>query len=128
MRKPYNRFSDDQFKRLLALLEVCHREFPRAFPRQGEGDVIPLKLGIDIDLTRALQEKGIDASRKAVRRLLSYWTVRGFYLRSMAKGTIRIGLDGVQEGDVDENSRSVAVMKILQREQSKKQPKKSVAA
>src|SRR5436305_14469272 len=88
-----------QVRRRVRLEELAKR-FPAAFG----GDARPLKKGIHDDLMTRIG----DADRRLLRRELGFHTSRRSYLEALAKGGIRINLEGVPAGDVTPEEQAAA--------------------
>lgn len=103
------RFTQAQFQDLIANIDTCNLLFPRAFPKRISGlPVYPLKVGIGKELHAALVAAGNEISMIAVRRLLSHWCSRAFYLKSFKHAVHRIDLNGEPAGEITGLQRSIA--------------------
>jgi hypothetical protein len=74
------------------------------------GDMpMPLKIGIDHDIAALL---GAEARRKTLGRFLARWTRRADYLRAIASGGPRFGLDGHPAGLVTADQAETATASL----------------
>lgn len=103
-----NRLNPTQFQGIFDNIDTCNRLFPKAFPKKGAEKVMPLKVGIAGELRTALADAGHEISMKAVRRLLTYWCSRNFYLKSFKRADFRIDLAGNPAGEVTDQQRVIA--------------------
>lgn len=81
-------------KSAIAAIEVFQEHFPVAFPDKSSPDLRPLTKGIDAQIKDALEEKGVNLSRTAIRLGLSRWCRRLHYINCVIKSSHRINLDG----------------------------------
>lgn len=111
-----HRFNQTQYNELFANIDLCNSLFPKAFPKRASGvQAQPLKIGINADLSVALREAGHDVSMKAIRRLLTHWCSRNFYLKGFKKAEHRIDLNGEPAGLITELEKGIAKQKYQER-------------
>jgi sRNA-binding protein len=73
----------------LALITTLTERFPKAFPADPQA-IKPLKIGIDADIRKACPE----LNEKLLRQVLAGHTQRYSYLKALARGGLRIDLQG----------------------------------
>lgn len=83
----------------------------RGFPAFGDPPR-PLAIGVDRQIRDAL---GGRYRRKAIGRVLAWWTRLPEYIAAVAAGGQRINLDGSNAGDVSEAHRKKAVEQLTRR-------------
>lgn len=110
-----HRMTQAQYQEVFANIDICNSLFPKTFPKRGGAQVNPLKVGIAKELQIALAEAGHDVSMNAIRRLLTYWCSRNFYLKSFKKVVTRIDLAGDPAGAITEDQRSIAKLTLTER-------------
>lgn len=110
-----HRITQAQYQEVFANIDICNALFPKTFPKRGGAQVKPLKVGIAKELQAALAASGHDVSMNAIRRLLTYWCSRNFYLKSFKKAVNRIDLAGEPAGAVTEDQRSIAKLTLTER-------------
>ena len=110
-----HRITQAQYQEVFANIDICNALFPQAFPKRGGAQVKPLKVGIAKELQSALQAAGHEVSMKAIRRLLTYWCSRNFYLKSFKNAASRIDLAGEPAGEITEEQRSIAKTTLTDR-------------
>ena len=79
----------------LAIDALCKR-YPRAFNKNYP----PLKIGIHADLIAICKTA---AQKKTVRNVMFIWTANKKYLKNLANGGDRVGLDGKKTGIVSDD-------------------------
>ena len=110
-----HRITQAQYQEVFANIDICNALFPQTFPKRGGAQVKPLKVGIAKELQSALQASGHEVSMKAIRRLLTYWCSRNFYLKSFKNADSRIDLAGEPAGEVTAEQRSIAKSTLTDR-------------
>lgn len=110
-----HRITKAQYQEVFAHIDICNALFPKTFPKRGGEKVSPLKVGIAKELQLALAGGGHEVSMNAIRRLLTYWCSRNFYLKSFRSATQRIDLAGEPAGEVTDAQRAIANATLTER-------------
>jgi ProP effector len=110
------RLKEKHFTEMLAHIDTCNELFPMAFPKRASGTtVFPLKIGVKTDLHEALAAAGKPMSMLAIRRMLTFWCSRNFYLKSLKEAAHRIDLHGIPAGELTEEQRLMARKALTER-------------
>lgn len=74
----------------------------------------PLKVGITVDLMADVETRGLPFTLDMVKSSLALYTNRIDYVRALADGCLRIGLDGNPAGEPTEEQRARARKQLRQ--------------
>ena len=97
--------------------EYLLQHYPKSFNRENP---VPLKIGIHLDIFKAIELNGLTECRKAFRRALSYHIKRKRYLQALARpGVKRVSLMGSACGYVSREHRLRAIEQLTAINQQK---------
>ena len=94
--------------RIAAIIELLCDRFPQTFNRCGPQ---PLKVGVHADVMAALGE-GVQP--RDLQSALRAYTNNAGYLRALAAGACRVGLDGSPAGTVTPEAEAVARARLAE--------------
>src|SRR6516164_901525 len=94
--------------RIAAIIELLCDRFPQTFSRQGPR---PLKVGVYADVLAAL---GDAVQPRDLQSALRAYTSNARYLRALAAGACRVGLDGKPAGTVTPEDEAVARRRLAE--------------
>lgn len=109
------------YSKALKTREFLHRKFPLAFMGFGEFKR-PLKLGIHLDIIRALDANGEVVTYErmgCIDLAIKDYTSGAGYLRAMVAGAERIDLDGKPAGTVSPEHAAEAATRLKEAYQTK---------
>ena len=106
-----------------AVIAFLAEKFPQCFSIEGEAK--PLKIGIFRDLAERVEDDGL-VSRTQLRHALRRYTSSWRYLKCVAKGGLRVDLDGNQ-GDALEADHIEHAAKTLEDSKAKAQLQRKAA-
>jgi ProP effector len=104
-----------KLKDVKQIIVYLAKEFPNCFTSEGEAK--PLKIGIFKELAERVEPEGV-VSRTQLRQALRRYTSSWRYLKSIAKGGVRIDLDG-KPGDKVEQDHIDHAAKALEESKAK---------
>ena len=68
----------------------------------------PLAIGIDDQIAAFVEEKGLDYSKRAIKKLLRRHAKHESYLQNVARGGVRFDLDGTEVGQISTEEQDYA--------------------
>ena len=104
-----------KLKDVKQIIAYLAEQFPKCFTAEGEAK--PLKIGIFRELAERVESQGV-VSRTQLRQALRRYTSSWRYLKSIAKGGVRIDLDG-NPGDKVEQDHIDHAAKALEESKAK---------